>query len=204
MIKRIIIALLVVFGMANLTCAEDFSRAKSIEVFASSYFMDEELADVEEFYGYDVSNLGIEVGLDNTFMFGMGIGYNINNYFNINLEGTYGSTDGIIKSFGTKEKGDVDLLGMNLNLDYNILKGRLTPLLTIGVGFIDFNIDDSDFDNTFGGTYATVNAGGGFRYDITNHLLVKAVYRFTWIDELDHTDDNLEFDGFHFSVGYRF
>ena len=200
-----VVVCLITFIIIPFVNAEEFSRAGDIEFFASGYFMGEETVDVDEVYGYNVSDMGIEIGIDNTCIWGLGMGYNINNHLNINLGWGYGSTDGLFEVPGIREEGDVDLYDMNLNIDYNILKGRLTPLITVGIGCIGIDIEDNEFDSLFGGVYATANAGIGFRYNVPdNHVFVKALYRVTWVDELDHTDDNLVFDGFNFIVGFRF
>lgn len=196
-ISMFYIVCLIIFTLVPFVNAEEFNRAGSLEMFTSGYFMDNDSVDIKGISG-------IEVGIDNINMYGLGMGYNINNYLNLNIQGSYGSTDGVISVFGMEGESDIDLYGMNLNLDYNILKTRFTPFVTVGVGCMTFDIDDNIADNLFGGTYGTVNAGAGVRYDLTNNFLIKALYRVTWVDELDYTKDNLVFEGFNFIIGYRF
>jgi hypothetical protein len=47
------------------------------------------------------------------------------------------------------------------------------------------------------------NLGGGLRWDINDHFLIKAIYRATWIT-MEDTDDAVLLDGISFSVGYIF
>ena len=194
MIKRMLMIFVVMFMIVSIVNAEEFSRAGQMEIFASGYCMGSDNVDL----------LGTgQMEIDDTFMYGMGMGYNFSDHLNMNIEIVTGSTDGTISGI-TGGESDVELLGMNFNLDFNILKSRFTPIISVGWGFMDFDIDDNYADSIYGGTYATANIGAGFRYDVSDNFLIKAVYRVTWVEEIDYTEDNLVLDGIHVSVGVRF
>lgn len=102
--------------------------------------------------------------------YGIGLGYNLNDNFNLNTTFTF----------------EEDVNWWNVNLDYNILPDRLTPLVQGGIGLL-FN----------GGSEFTYSLGVGGRYDITDNIFVKAMYRITWVD----SDD---VDGIYLGIGYMF
>lgn len=90
---------------------------------------------------------------------------------------------------------------MDFNLDVNILKSRFTPMVSGGIGFIRFTggfnggaFDETDF---------SYNLGWGFRWDVTNHFLIKAIYRATWT-KLEDSDESILLDGISLGIGYVF
>ena len=187
--------LLVFITTATIGSAQEWSRKGKGEIFVLG----------QQMSGDTTTSLGIEIEVDDTTVGGLGMGYNFNDYLNLNWDMFFGSTDLAAKSYGVSLKGDTDLFGMDVNLDYNILKSRFTPIVTGGIGFIRF-------DGTWEGEYSSVsfdetdfsyNLGAGFRWNITDHLLVKGVYRFTWT-ELEDTDDSILLDGVTLSIGYVF
>jgi len=174
--------------------AQEWTRAGKGEIFVLGQNMS----------GDTTTGLGIKLELDDTTVFGIGMGLN-GKHFNFNWDLFFGSTDIIGSGAGPTLTADTDLLGMDFNLDYNILKSRFTPLITGGIGFINFS-------GTWRGGYRTTifdetdfsyNVGAGFRWDVTNHFLVKAVYRATWT-KLEDTDNSILLDGIGVSIGYVF
>lgn len=145
------------------------------------------------------------LALDNTIVGGLGYGFNVNDNVNINTDWYFGSTDITGRVSGVTLRGDTRLLGWDLNLDINFLKTRFTPLLTGGIGFINFNgswnsaVGNEDFSETD----FSYNLGGGLRWDVSDHFVVKALYKATWT-KLKYTDDNIMLDGVSLSVGYVF
>ncbi len=188
-ILTIICLSLVVFITTSIVCnAQEWSRKGKGEIFALGQQMDDDTTTVS----------GIEVEVDDTIVGGFGIGFNFNDHLNLNMDMFFGSTDLIANGYF---KVDTDLLGMDFNLDYNILKSRFTPMITGGIGFINFSGDVSGYD--FDETDFSYNLGVGFRWDITDHFLFKGIYRFTWT-ELEDTDDSIMLDGISLSIGYLF
>jgi len=78
----------------------------------------------------------------------------------------------------------------NVNLDYNILKSRLTPLVTGGIGLMNFHNHAEHRDET----HFSYHAGVGGRWDITDRIALRVIYRSTWT-EIEDADDPFRFDG---------
>jgi opacity protein-like surface antigen len=140
--------------------------------------------------------------MEDTTFYAFGYGANLDDHFNLNFDAAFWTNfDFKLKSGGTVvNHSDVDSMSMNLNLDYNIFKDRLTPVVSAGIGFIRF---DGNWDNTFIGNFSetdfTYNLGFGARWDITDNIGFKALYRNMWA-ELEDADDATKFDGVSFSL----
>jgi len=96
---------------------------------------------------------------------GVGVGYNMIDQLNINADlegGSIGAGIGGITVSST-------LLSGHLALDYNILKTRLTPLLTVGGGLYYLPIASASL--------YSVDLGAGVRWDINDRWFAKAVYQ---------------------------
>ena len=75
-------------------------------------------------------------------------------------------------------------------------------MITGGIGFINFRGDwGPGFD--FNETDFSYNVGGGFRWNITDHFLIKAIYKATWT-KLEDADSSFLLDGIAVSIGYTF
>lgn len=140
----------------------------------------------------------LDLDVEDTFVVGAGLGVNLNDNINLNFDAWTGGTDIKLRGLG---KADSDLVGVDVNLDYNILRTEVTPVITGGIGFIRFSgsLDDRSFDETD----FSYNLGGGVRWDLSRNFFLKGLYRFTWT-KLDDTQNRILFDGFSFSVGYVF
>lgn len=147
----------------------------------------------------------VTITLDDTNAFGFGFGKNFDDYLNGNMEMYFGSMDvtgkGKVLGKTVTVKGDTSLLGINFNLDINVLKSRFTPLVTGGIGFIRFTGDIEGFP--FDETDLSYNIGAGFRWDVTNNFLIKGIYRST-STKLEDTDKSISLDGINFTLGYIF
>lgn len=141
----------------------------------------------------------MEIG--GTSVMGFGYGNNLNNHVNLNGDIWFGSASVTTKALGFTVKGDTTLVGWDINLDIYPLKSRFTPLVSGGVGFIIFNGDFEGF--SFGETDLSYNLGGGFRWDVTDHFLIKALYKATRTT-LKETDKSLLLDGVTVMIGYSF
>ena len=188
----------VILILTSIACnAQEWSRKDRGELFVMGKQM---AGDEYSFYqpvGFDTWTIGI----DDTIAGGLGVGFNFHDYFNLNIDIFYGSTDLTKETWQGVATSTADLCGMNFNLDYNILKQRFTPVLSGGTGFIYFNgdvegyaLEEADF---------SYSVGAGFRWDIADHFLIKGIYKFTWI-ELDDADSSLMFEGVNLSIGYLF
>jgi opacity protein-like surface antigen len=198
-ITKIRVLIIVFLGVLPLiispaAIAQEWSRAGKGEIFVLGQNMS----------GDTATGDGIEIELDDTTVFGIGLGVNDKN-INFNLDIFFGSTDTEGRGPGPTLTADTDLFGLDLNLDYNFLETRFTPLITGGIGYINFNgtwrgdSGTSDFSETD----FSYNLGAGFRWDVTDRFLMKAVYRATWT-KLKDTDDSIQFKGISVSIGYLF
>lgn len=134
----------------------------------------------------------------NVYAGGIGVGYNIIDQINVNLEfiaGGASASGG--SSFGSTS---ANLYGGNLGLDYNILKTRLTPFVTAGLGYWRFN-----YTGGFRG-YFPLYAGLGARWDINDKWFAKAEYRVSYMWTLNIVGGNADAvgNGIFLSVGYKF
>ncbi len=179
--------------MTSTVCrAQEWSRTGKSELFAFGQYMS----------GDTATGLGIALELDDSIVGGFGGGTNFNDHFNLNTDLFFGSTDVAAKGSLSSLKGDTTLFGWDINLDFNILKGHITPVLTGGIGLIKF---DGDYENgtPFEETDFSYNIGGGLRWDVTDHFLIKTMYRATWT-KIKDTDEVIRFDGINLSIGYIF
>ena len=206
---NIIVSIVIMFFSINsLSAAEinkPFNRTGDFGVFLTGQFLGSDSTDVDDDITYGVD---AEIGIDDTDMYGIGFEYNITQHLNININALYGQTDGILKMNGYgyqyEGKSDVDIFAFNYNIDCNILKSRFTPVISVGIGFMTYNIDDvygsgEDVD----GTEFTYNIGAGFRWDVNDALFIKTIYKINWV-EIDDTDSPLTMDGVQISVGFKF
>jgi opacity protein-like surface antigen len=189
-----IILSLVAFIMTSVVCdAQEWNRKGKGEIFVLG----------QQMTGDTVTGLGMEVKVDDTIVGGFGAGFNFHDYLNVNMDIFFGSTDLTARGLGATVKTDTDLFGMDFNLDYNILKSRFTPMISGGFGFIDFRGHINRYYVKFAETDFSYNLGVGFRWDVTDHFLIKGIYRFTWT-ELEDSDGSIRLDGVSVSIGYLF
>lgn len=143
-----------------------------------------------------------EVGVDTTPIFGAGVGLNLNDHLNLNTEfmlGWWDTTETFTALPGVVFEHDDDSMYLwQVNLDYNILKGRLTPLVSGGIGVLGYNGEDRIHEIHF-----AYNVGAGVRWDIAEHFALRVLYRSTWW-EITNADDPFQFDGVSASLIYTF
>jgi opacity protein-like surface antigen len=144
----------------------------------------------DETTGYD-GPIKLETGT--TPVFGAGMGLNLSDYLNVNTEFLMGRMD-TVQSMplvpGTEESRGLNTWLWDINLDYNILKGRLAPLVTGGVGLMNFHNHDENRDET----HFSYNLGVGARWDITDRIALRVIYRALWTTKLEEAGDPFQFD----------
>lgn len=209
-----IISLLIFTMTVSLCTAQEWSRKGKTEFFATVQRMGSEKIE----YSYpdklplninDQIPFPVRLEMDSTNMYGFGFGYNLSDHWNINTDLLFGSADTDVKlvldkhdvTVGTPE---MDYILWDINIDYNILKSRFTPLVTAGIGLMNFSIDttatgvgevrESNFSS---------NLGAGIRWDVKDNLLLKVIYRYTWTEVRD-ADNDQRYDGVSVSVAYMF
>jgi opacity protein-like surface antigen len=187
--KMAIAMVLFLFVVACTICnGEEFSRKNKGEFFVT------------------VQTLGISdteypdntYEFDNTNLYGLGFGFNLDDHFNINTDLLFGGTESV--SSDGFEAND-NICAWNLNLDYNILKSALTPCATGGIGFMSMTGDVEGVD--YQESHFSYNLGAGVRWDITNALALKVMYRALWA-EWEGADGASKFDGISASVLLKF
>ena len=117
----------------------------------------------------------------------------------------FGSADTDVKVGNTKVKtADMDYILWDINIEYNIWKSRFTPLVTCGIGLMDFAIDTTatGVEKVHESNFSS-NLGAGVRWDIKDNLLLKLIYRSTWT-EVHNADNDQRYDGVSLSVAYMF
>ena len=153
------------------------------------------------------SESGVAVGIEvaDFTVFGFGCGYSMNENINIGLNLFFGSTDFIYDAsgYGNSISGSADtsVTGYEINLDYNILKNRITPMVTGGIGFFSFSGDIGS--TSFSETDFSYNIGFGIRWDATDHFLIKGLYKMNWTT-LEDTDEKISLNGLSVALGYMF
>ncbi len=181
---------LVILAVSVPCSADDWSRQGLNEIFVSAEYASNAMTEPR--------HSDVDIKFDPAAAVAVGYGYNITNNFNINANVNWSQKE--LRVLGYKDY--VNLTGMDLNVDYNILNGHITPLLTAGVGFINFSSvhsDEADTDDT----YFSYNAGVGVRWDITKNLFTKLVYD-AKATTIKHTNDPLLFHTGILTVGFSF
>lgn len=191
LVSLIFLVLLSFILTSGICRAEEWSRKSKKEFFLLCQYM-----------GGDTTNhLGVALEFDSTTVGGLGVGLNLNDHLNLNSDLFIGSTDFTAIGLGLTSEDSCTLVGWDANLDLNMLKTRFTPMVRVGFGFIAFNGDHHG--GNFRETDYSYNLGGGFRWDVTDYFLIRALYRATWT-ELEDAKDTILFDGISLSIGYIF
>jgi opacity protein-like surface antigen len=183
--STIIILSLLAFVMTSAVCsAQGGSRSGKTEIYGI----------LETLGGYSESTsffgTTIEAGFDDAFVYGAGLGYNITDNWNLNTDFVFGSQDAYVETGTSKATESANVFLWNVNVDYNILAEPLTPLVSGGLGYAIYSGEGD-------ATCFTFNIGAGGRWDISDNIFIKALYRMTWFE----TDDQ---NGIYFGVGYMF
>jgi opacity protein-like surface antigen len=195
-----ILSLLVFTMTAGICSAQGWSRQGKTELFGTI----EMIGGEEIRYSFpDAPPTNLDI--DSAAIYGIGYGYNLTDHWNFNMDLLFGSADTDVKIVETTaETEDMDYIRFDINLDYNFWKSRFTPVVTGGVGIMDFSIDTTatdvwDVDES----NFSYNLGAGVRWDIEDNLLLKVMYKSTWT-ELDDAKQDLQYDSFGLSVAYMY
>jgi hypothetical protein len=137
--------------------AQDRSKKGNTEIFVLGQQTDGDST------GADKLGISFGIEVDDTFVWGLGMGHNFNNHLNLNVDICFGSTDIESVIFGIPLKAGSDLIGMDFNLDYYILKNRFIPIVTGGIGVSYYDGDLGFSGNDFSETEFSYNFGAGVR-----------------------------------------
>ena len=174
-----------------------FFRADKAEIFVvlqGSLSTDDEMGEDSEF---------VSVRFDETIQGGLGLGYNVTDQFNLNLEASAGKIDFIISAFGFDFPTEVTVATFLVNGEYAILKTPVTPLIVGSIGLMHLAEGVND-DNLFlSQTGFAYGLGGGVRWDVNDRLFLKLLYRSLWVD-FDFLEDAARFDLLGLYMGMTF
>ena len=202
-----IISLLVFTTTASLCSAQEYSRKGKTELFGSIQTMASEQVEYSYPNALPLDRLPVTFDMDSTIVYGIGYGYNLSDHWNINTDLLFGSADTDVKIVGdsdvTVETVDMDYVLWDINVDYNIFKSRFTPLVTGGMGLMNFSIKTTSDAGEVHESDFSSNLGAGVRWDIRDNLLLKVIYRSTWT-EVHNADNDLRFDSVSVSVAFMF
>ena len=207
-LSNIIILCLFALILTPAICnAQQYSRKGKTEIFGMIQTVDS--MDVKyDYLGW--GNIGFE--FDSTCIYGIGLGTNATDHWNLNFDFLYGNTDAKFAVSGMPTSPysySTDYFLCDFNVDYNILSDRLTPLVTAGIGVA--TIDMKTGYSGYGYGYSTsasesnfsYNLGAGGRWDITDNILIKLIYRVTWT-QLEDANDRQAFSGVALFIAYMF
>ena len=208
------ISALAALGVLSPANAQRWTRKGQVDIYGVGQYLAGGQADYSKF--------GVRLDIKETGLGGLGFGYNFTDHLNLNLELLLGNTDFVASGPGPNLIDDTLIASGKVNLDYNLLKSRFTPVLTGGLGFFTFSskLQNADpvlvcyYDSWWGNycAYATptydetdlsFNAGAGFRWDPTDYLFVKAIGGATWV-KLRHSDDFTHLFQATLTVGAKF
>jgi opacity protein-like surface antigen len=198
-----VLCLFVLAVTAGICSAQEWSRKGKSEIFGTIQGFSGDTID----YSFP-DRLPVRFDLDSTTLYGFGYGYNFTDHWNLNTDLLFGTADTDVQtisrsSYVTVETKDMDYVLWDVNLDYNFLKGRLTPLVTGGIGLVNFSIVTSSNAGEVHESDFSCNLGAGVRWDVRDNIFMKLMYRTTWT-EADNADNNQRFDGVNFSLAYMF
>jgi opacity protein-like surface antigen len=185
--------------------AEEGSRRQRVEVYGSlGYWHAEDVkfgsVTVPDLEGGFVT-ADIDLEYDDTAVFGLGVGWAINDHFGVRLEFDYAEADYEARWQDSLLRGEMLMSNGRLNLDYNLLAGPITPFATLGIGYhyFDTGIPEGPPDyycwwdswwgyvctgyvETYSELNFAANAGAGLRWDINDALFLKAQALMTWVN----------------------
>lgn len=186
-------ACLLFAGLA--TRADDFERGGKWFVTTGGQYLTSESTEFED------GGIRGEVSLDSVYLGGLGIGYDLSNHFTlgVNVQGGGGTIEASAGSASVSESAT--FLAAGTYLDWNILKSRLTPLVSANLGFLGLSGDVGD--ESASETDFTFGVGGGLRWDMSDRWFAKALYTANWM-EFEGFDELTLVHGFSLFLGYRF
>lgn len=162
--KFLSLAAIILTAAGPLLAAEGFHRAHKFETFA-----------VGQWEGSDKSGL-LRFGKD--FGGGIGVGYNLTDHLNINTDVVFSKVN--VTDQGVNLSANTTHISGHVNLDTYLLQGPIAPFLTGGIGVNSFDGSNGAFK--ISKSELSYKVGAGLRWDLTNSLFAKAVYRTAWAD----------------------
>jgi opacity protein-like surface antigen len=209
-------------GLGQIPSAwEAFQRQQKFEVYGLAQYLHSKDIDFHGPYG------PVRLEMQDTGLGGFGLAYHLNDFLAVRGDFMFGPArfKPVDSGGGPVPLGlarDAVLHTFRLNLDYNVINRRFTPLLTAGIGYQYLwaelvrhpSVTVCWWDPWWGTicgtgrpTYDeldfTWNVGAGFRWNVTDHFFVKAMGGLNWL-QYDEADDlTRQVEGI-FGIGWTF
>jgi opacity protein-like surface antigen len=169
----------------------------------------------------------IKTKMDDTGLGGFGAAYHFNDFFSLRADFMFGgatfSADVPTSEGSTMAiKQDALIQTGRLNVDWNMINRRITPFVTVGIGYqyMETELENAPpvggwyYDPWYGYVYYydhpvawqtdfTWNAGVGFRWNVTDTLFIKASANATWLEYSGAKGITTQLEGI-FCIGYTF
>ena len=181
-------AILIIFGYLFFhlnTIGQAFNFEASLLVQQMSG--DKSYFESDEFIPIEVTNF-----MSYGFQAGMNLGH-----FNLGIDFLFGNSEII-----SQNNFEVAVSCFDADLEYFFLKKSLTPLITAGIGSVNYT-DSFTSVETLNENDFSYNVGAGLKWLIKDRFFIKPLYRFTF-SKIQGTTDGLIFHGLHIGVGYIF
>ncbi len=191
--RLLIIACFILFAAFITVCDAQGFRREGLEIFGIYQMV---RGDTAEF-----SDVGVKLGFNDNRLYGFGLGINLSENINVNTDVLFSTSEVDISTPLGSGSVDADLVFWDINVDYNILRERFSPVISAGAGF--FNSQTSDTIPSIDETDVSFNFGAGVRWDVVDGVFFKAMYRWTFT-KIEESDENILFDGLSLSLGLRF
>jgi opacity protein-like surface antigen len=194
---------------------EPFSRMNKFEVYGLGEYLHQDNTSFSDPYLGNVT-----MKMDDTGLGGVGVAYHFNDFFSLRSDFMFGeATLHTLGPNGTEvaPSQSAFLQSGRVNLDYNMINRRLTPVLTAGIGYQYLQIDNSQtyfIQGPHGGFYATDNnfyyetdftwnVGAGFRWNVTDQFFIKVMGGAQWLQYSGANNITTQLEGF-FVLGWMF
>ncbi len=161
----------------------------------------------------------IHYKLDSQVFWGFGFAYHFNERMALHAELAFGNPDYTMTFQNATITGSAHVNTGKVNFDYYLMKGPVTPFVSVGGGYMYFDSGvpsgPTDYwiwwdyfwgpivvasQPTFSETYWTYNAAGGVRWEVSDRFAMKLSYGGNWVDVGGHagtmlsTETSLTFD----------
>jgi opacity protein-like surface antigen len=171
---------------------------------------------------------GTTADVDSDTSFLVGVGYHLNDNFELGGNLTFGQTDYTADIVGDEigeifaVRGEYESTSLMFDATWNFLPGAFTPFASASAGWswVDTNIATgppqtgcwwdpwwgyvcSSFQDTKSIDGFTYGFDVGARYDFSDTIAAHASYRMMWVD-LDNADGTPDVDGFRIGIGWKF
>jgi|WetSurMetagenome_2_1015567.scaffolds.fasta_scaffold141324_2 opacity protein-like surface antigen len=191
---------------------EPFSRQNKFEVYGVGQYLHQDNTTFSDpYYGT------VTMKMDDTGLGGFGVAYHFNDFLSGHADFMFGAA-----TIHTLAPDGTDVIPVEsaflqsgrFNLDYNMINRRLTPVLTAGIGYQYFEIDNGYTTAGPNGRYVAVdgyyyetdftwNVGAGFRWNVTDNFFIKVMGGAQWLEYVGANKITTQIEGF-FVLGWMF